>query len=165
MMNPPPFLRKQVAAALSVWNGPVVETTLLRLTKDDGRGSDPVHREPPKDEEAVRRVNEKEIRFNAALSLARRGSPLAADCLDLYREMLDRDKLVAFWEKAELGERETAAKAARDTSYEALRALNRLRKTNARVDLSGLRSAVDRLTEDSDEPIRKQAEELKKQLE
>src|SRR5262249_14805564 len=115
--------------------------------------------------DGVRGVTEKETRSTAPPPPARRGSPLAADCLDLYREMLDRDMLVAFWEKAELGEGETAEKAARDTSYEALRALNQLRKANARVDLSGLRSAVDRLTEDSDEPIRTQAEELKKRLE
>jgi hypothetical protein len=167
----PPFLRKQAAAALSVWDGPGVEAALLRLTTDDGHGSDPVARDPKKEaererhKEGVRRVNEKEIRFNAALSLARRGSAHAADCLDLYREMLDRDQLVAFWDQAELGEGETSENAARDTIYVSLRALNQLRKANTGVDLSGLRPAVARLTDDSYEPIRTQAEELKKQLE
>ncbi len=166
----PPFLRKQAAAALSVWDGPGVEVALLRLTKDDGRGSDPVVRDPQKEDErerhkeAVRRVNDKQIRFNAALSLAHRGSSRVVDCLDLFHEMLDREKLVHFWEKAELGQAETPEIATRDTIYVALRALNRLRKENVRVDLSGLRSAVDRLTEDSYEPIRTQAEDLKKQL-
>jgi hypothetical protein len=33
-----PFLRTQVALALNFWNGPLVEPTLLRLTRDDGHG-------------------------------------------------------------------------------------------------------------------------------
>jgi hypothetical protein len=34
-----PFLRAQVALALNFWNGPWVEPTLLRLARDDGRGT------------------------------------------------------------------------------------------------------------------------------
>src|SRR5205823_2781704 len=41
----PPFLRKQAAAALSVWDGPGGEATLIRLTRDEGHGSDPVARD------------------------------------------------------------------------------------------------------------------------
>jgi hypothetical protein len=33
-----PFLRSQVALALNFWDGPLVEPTLLRLTRDDGHG-------------------------------------------------------------------------------------------------------------------------------
>ena len=33
-----PFLREEVALALNFWEGPWVEPTLLRLTRDDGRG-------------------------------------------------------------------------------------------------------------------------------
>jgi hypothetical protein len=33
-----PFLRTQVALALNFWDGPLVEPTLLRLTRDDGHG-------------------------------------------------------------------------------------------------------------------------------
>jgi hypothetical protein len=33
-----PFLREQVALALYFWDGPLVEPTLLRLTRDDGHG-------------------------------------------------------------------------------------------------------------------------------
>jgi hypothetical protein len=165
-----PFLRKEAGAALSVWDGPGVEAALLRLTRDDGRGTDPIERDPQEGEdparrkEVVRRINEKQIRYTAALSLARRGSSLVADRLDLFQEMLDREQLVNFWEKAELGQEETPERAARDTIYVALRALNQLRRANRRVDLSELRRAIDNLADDSYEPISTQAKELKKQL-
>src|SRR5207248_5664304 len=78
-----PYMRELCTSALGYWNGKDVDTTLLRLTKDDGHGEDPI-RFPPQEEahrkahpDEARRHNQKNISQNAALRLALRGSPLA----------------------------------------------------------------------------------------
>ncbi len=165
-----PFLRKQVAAALTFWDGPGVEAALARLAGDDGRGEEPVRRGDPQAEyrrankEEVRRLNEKQIRYNAVLTLARRGSDRARDHFALIGEMLDEDRQREVWRTGEAGEQGAHEAGARQVVPAALQALEQLRRKNPGVDLAPLRPAIDRLAHSDNQAVRMQAKELQKKL-
>src|SRR5207249_3297183 len=80
-----PTLRKFAALALTFWNGSAAENArmeeaLVTLSRDDGHGK--------ADDAAVRG---REIRYQATLALARRGSAQVAGRLGVLAEMLDED--------------------------------------------------------------------------
>src|SRR5262249_9226850 len=81
--DPDLFLRKLAALALTYWDGPQVEPTLVQLANHTGQGGTP-------DSEDVHRL---EIRYQATLALARRGSKHVDSRLDVLRDMLDQDEL------------------------------------------------------------------------
>ncbi len=132
------FLRKQVASALTYWPGPRVEETLLRLLHDDGHGNT---------DDRPREVEQRDIRYNAAQTLARLGSDQALQAFGLYREMLDEPKQLELWSLKE-GDQTLAQDAfARELILYTLKALQQLHTKNPKLDLSPLRPAIDQLAQ------------------
>jgi len=118
------FMRKQVALALTYWDGPKVEETLVKLLNDNGRGSD---------DETQRTFDARDVRYNAALALANRGSGEARQAFDTLKEMLD------------INHQQTVQKNPVDVVIATLKAVVQLKQRNSRVDVSSLRPAIDQL--------------------
>src|SRR5262249_28865830 len=95
--DPNPFLRATAALALNFWEGDaaenaLMEKTLLRLAQDDGHGQELVaalHEDEEQAPGGVSKYPGLQIRYQATLALARRGSPKAS--LELLRDMLDEE--------------------------------------------------------------------------
>ena len=167
-LDPSPFLRKQAAGALTHWDGPHVEDTLLALAKDDGAGDDPIVFEPDqaayrKDHpEEVRQQNARDIHYNAALTLARRGSAEALKFADLYKEMLDEQKQHEL-ARADKSPQQSAGDArVVQTILAALNAMDQLRASVQ--DLPFLPASLDALADSDNKSIRSAAKELKAKL-
>jgi hypothetical protein len=162
-----PELRELVAFAATFWEGTpeqnkMIEKALARLSYDNGHGAS-------EDAEEKGRV----IRYNATRALARRGS--AEVRLGVLGEMLDRDVLGrSFWvtkpdkvvtdpTQGGEGEPQVQTKKERNESMvnatleSTLRAVAELHRRNPGLDLKCLRPAVERLTEDSNSAVRKEA--------
>jgi hypothetical protein len=94
-----PSLRMFAAFAMNFWYGTTAENTrmeaaLVKLCNDSGRGEDKLAERLEKNPEQTRELYKKpgfRVQPNAAIALARRGSPRAR--LDLLEEMLDPEKL------------------------------------------------------------------------
>jgi hypothetical protein len=162
-----PELRELVAFAATFWEGTpgqnkAIEKALARLSYDNGRGAS-------EDAEEKGRG----IRYNATRALARRGS--AEVRLGVLGEMLDRDVLGrSFWvtkpdkvitdpTQGGEGEPQVQTKKERNESMvnatleSTLRAVAELHRRNPGLDLKPLRPAVERLTEDPNSAVRKEA--------
>src|ERR1700756_824782 len=90
-----------------------------------------------------------EVRYNAALALARRGSPHVKDpeVWDSILEMLDADQqLRNFRVKTEDGHETVDENGAYATVISGLQAAQDLHRKQPQMDLSGLKDSVDKLT-------------------
>ncbi len=165
--DPSPFLRKQAAAALTNWDGPHVEETLLALTKDDGKGDDPIVWEADQEDyrkghpEEVRRQNQRDIVYNAALTLARRGSPLALQLSDVYGEMLDEKKQEEL-ARSDAPQESSADARAVQIILAALDALDQLHASGKNVPF--LPGALESLVQSENKSVRAAARELQAKL-
>jgi hypothetical protein len=162
-----PSLREAVCGALNYWDGPHVDDTLLALTKDEGKGEDPIAWEPDEQEyrraypDEVRTHNQRNISYNAALALARRGSPLTAKLTDMYREMLDENKQKELTRSH--GPQQSAAEAeAVKSILITLDALAQLRASGQPVPF--LPEALEPLAKSENKSIRTAAKELQAKL-
>ena len=101
-----------------------------------------------------------EIRYNAAVALAQRGSDLVKDRLDLFAEMLDEERQRANFSKKEEDGRTVVDEAgASGTVRTALQAVALLRRKNPTVDLSELHGPVEKLLQSPNAVVRLQAEQ------
>ncbi len=143
-----PFLREMTALALNFWQGNAAESarldaTLGRLarTPDDGDSA----------------TQAREVRYNAAVALARRGSPQAR--LDLLQEMLDEDRQRQnFRLRGKDGSDAADEATAETTVLNALKATAELHRLRPDRDLATLYPAVERLAHSPTVPLRNEAE-------
>ena len=101
-----------------------------------------------------------EVRYNAALALARRGSPHVqdADVWDSLVEMLDEDQqLRNFRTKNEDGRETVDETGARATVIGALEVVQELHRKQPRMDLSGLKAPIDKLAHSPNATVSVQA--------
>jgi hypothetical protein len=101
-----------------------------------------------------------EVRYNAALALARRGSPHVKDpeVWDMLTEMLDEDQqLRNFRTKTDDGREVTDETGARTTVIGALQAVQELHRKEPKMDLTGLKEPIEKLTRDSNPTVAVQA--------
>src|SRR5262249_30492402 len=147
-----PELRKMTALALMYWEGDaqenqLMEQTLLKLAFDDGFGA-------PEDQ----RLRGLEIRYHAALGLARRGSEKAP--LALLQEMLSEDQLEKNLRLRKDGRDVPDRDAAQATLANALKVVAELRARRPDRDLSALEPALEQLTKSSQKALRVEAERV-----
>jgi hypothetical protein len=161
-------LREFTALACNFWFGTEeenrrIESALLDLTNDDGR-DEPDAREWAKDNRTPDQVvctrDGFEVRINATLALARRGS--AATPIGKLDEMLDEDLL----RKAFILKRPDVADQPHETMVakvvlETLKALDRLAEQRPDYDLGPLRGRIDRLAGSDNKEIRDAAVKVK----
>ncbi len=146
-------LRKMTALACNFWEGSAEENArldlvLANLARDDGRTADG-------SSDPVRAL---EVRYNAAVALARRGSDQVR--LDLLGEMLDEGRLRAsFLVRPEGGgPAQPDESAVRVTVVNALKAVAELHRRRPERDLSELVPAVRRLTQSPTQALRGEAD-------
>src|SRR5262249_50408304 len=104
------------------------------------------------------------VRANAAIALARRGSPKAR--LDLLEELLDPDKLrsVHRIRHKKTGEEKVNEALVAETELNALKALVKLHERQPGLDYTGCREAVKKHTQDKIAAVQKEAQEAEKAL-
>jgi hypothetical protein len=169
---------------MNFWRGDApanarMEEALARLTHDDGAGEDKLADLSDDPEEslttdalsaltgggnstvAISRIPGLQIRFNAAVALARMGSKAAR--LDLLQDMLDEDylrqNLILHPRKG--GADRPNEEVIGQTLLNALKALTELHRQQPDMDLSKLASAVDALTGSGNPDVRMEAEKTK----
>jgi HEAT repeat protein len=101
-----------------------------------------------------------EVRYNAALALARRGSLHVKDAevWDSLVEMLDEDQqLRNFRTKHEDGRETPDETGARTTVISALQAVQALHRKDPIIDLAGLKEPIDKLTRSPNATVSVQA--------
>jgi len=102
----------------------------------------------------------REIRYNAALALANRGSSRVKDdaAWEAMGEMLDEERQLQNFQTP-LGDGRSVPDetAARMTVISALRALQELHKKQPSVDLKDLKPAIEKLTQSSNATVRVEA--------
>jgi hypothetical protein len=152
-----PNLRKMTAFALNFWEGSPEENAhvdglLAELCADDGR--------TPKGTDAAQALD---VRYNAAVALARHGSERAR--VDLLAEMLDEDRLRQNLRiKPEGGPEGPDEEAVEKTLVNGLKAIAELHRRQPGRDLSSLKEPVGKLTQDSLAVVRGEAERTQKEL-
>jgi hypothetical protein len=166
-----PFLRELSAMALTFWQGSdaenkLIDETLLKLARDDGRGNLLFEANPDQPDEKPGSVEKSpglHVRHNAVAALANRGS--AKTPLDQLEEMLDGDQLrqLCVVREADGSERPDDAFIAQ-TQLAALQALMSLHKKQPALDLAGPRAIVSKLAEDPNFDIRTRARMALKDL-
>jgi hypothetical protein len=149
--NDDPFLREMTALALNFWEGDAQENIglddiLVQLAQDDGRT--PGNTDP---EKAL------EIRYNAAVALARRGSDRVR--LDLLAELLDIERqLRNFHTDPKKGPVVADVDTAHTAVLSGLKAIAELHHKRPECDLSSLRSAIEKLAHGDAADLRGEAE-------
>jgi hypothetical protein len=101
-----------------------------------------------------------EVRYNAALALARRGSPHVTDpaVWDTVLEMLDEDQqLRNFRTKLDDGREVADETGARTTVISALQAVQEFHRKQPQTDLAALREPIDKLTRSPNATVSVQA--------
>ncbi len=165
-----PSLREMAAFAMNFWAGNAsedarLEKALLRLAHDDGRGEKELSEQLEANPEPTRTVIKRpgfRVQVNAAVALARRGSPKAP--LGLLAEMLDEGILR---ERFVLQDKKTNKEQPNEdmvvgTLVNALKAVAELHRKRPEMDLSELRPLIDRLAQDPNKAV--QAEAVQAQL-
>jgi hypothetical protein len=161
-----PTIREMAAAAANFWAGAGAENArvnqaLLRLTADNGRGEDQRAQLLEKNEASPTRTVVKkpgfQVQANAALALARRGCPEAP--LNLLEVLLSPEELRRTFvlQPKKGGPEQPDEGAVVETVLEALRAVVQLHKKCPQLDLSGLRPAVGKLTQDNNPSVKAEA--------
>jgi hypothetical protein len=143
-----PFLRSMTALALNFWEGDPAENARLdEILSTLAQAPD----------SAEDRTPVLEVRYNAAVALARRGSDRAR--LDLLAEMLDAERQRQnFRLKGKDGADRADEVTAQTTVVNALRAVTELHRRRPDRDLSELRPALERLARGDDVALRTEAE-------
>jgi len=103
-----------------------------------------------------------EVRYNAALALARRGSPHVTDVevWDSLLEMLDEDQQLKNIPTKLVDGREVPDETdARTTVIGALQAVQDLHRKQPQIDLSGLKGPIEKLTHSSNPTVALQAKQ------
>jgi len=179
-----PYLRELSAFAMNFWRGDAaanarMEEALLALTHDDGAGEDKLTDLSDDQEEsptadalsaltgggngtaAVSKIPGLQIRFNAAVALARMGSKRAR--LDILKDMLDenylRENLVLRPRKG--GADRPNEEVIGQSLLNALKAVAELHRQRPDMDLSSLAPAVDALAGSGNPEVRTEAEKTK----
>jgi hypothetical protein len=101
-----------------------------------------------------------EVRYNAALALARRGSPHVKDpeVWDTLVEMLDEDQQLRNFRTKQDDGRETADETgARTTVISALQSAQEFHRKEPKTDLAGLKEPIDKLTRSPNATVSVQA--------
>jgi hypothetical protein len=161
-----PMLRELAALAMNFWYGSDAENArmnqaLLRLTTDDGRGEDRQAQLLEEDKSVpTRAVTTKpgfKVQANAVIALARRGCPEVP--LNLLEMMLDPDELRRTFvlQPKKGGPARPDEGLVNLTVTSALKAVVPLHQKCPRLDLSGLRPAVDKLTQDGNPAVQVEA--------
>jgi hypothetical protein len=166
--DPAPSLREFAAMGLTHWDSERADDALFRLVADDGHGEDPI--KYPDEEEAyrkahpaeVRKHNQKRIAYNAALTLARRGSSRAEELFDLYEEMLDLDRQRAILKSEDDKHNGSLDSDIIQTAIHTLNALDQLH--HRQPDLHFVPAALDSLIDNDNKPLRLAALELQNKL-
>jgi hypothetical protein len=144
-----PFLKSMTALSLNFWEGDPAENARL----DDVL----VTLADTPDGAAADRTPVLEVRYNAAVALARRGSDRAR--LDLLGEMLDEQRQRQnFRLKGKDGADKPDEATAQTTVGNALRAVAELHRRRPDRDLSELRPALERLARGDDAGLQTEAE-------
>jgi hypothetical protein len=151
-----PELRKMVALALTYWQGNVeenqlMEQTLVKLAHDDGFGAS--------DDQRLRSL---EVRYHAALALARRGSDKTP--FQLLAEMLNEEQLERNLRRRHEGRDLPDRDAAQATLANALKVVTELHARQPERDLSKLYPALEQLTRSSQAAVRVEAERVLREL-
>lgn len=164
---PDELTRKYTVSALANWDEPKVDGLLRQLAGDQSDLPDYAfekdEREPFTEQDRAR--GEREIRYNAALALARRGSPLTpwSTVLEILDEDALRKQYTGFAAGRTYGDEVNAANMATQCIAKALRDLHELRRTHRQVwdDQKEVADAVRRLAEHgSSMVVRVEAEKL-----
>jgi hypothetical protein len=160
-----PILRKLTAQAATVWDdGPQAEERLgeilLQLSNDDGHGRTLLvvgaNGQALPDDPRLRGL---ETRYQAVLGLARRGSPLIVQRLEVLGEMLDQDRQAGNFQLSDADGRRHADEAVIATvETSALKALAELHQRRPEIDLSGMRKAVEKLAVSPEALVRQEAD-------
>jgi hypothetical protein len=168
-----PLLRELAALGMNFWYGSDAENArmnkaLLRLTTDDGRGEDKQAQLVEKDDSVpTRSITTKpgfKVQANAVIALARRGCPEVP--LNLLEMMLSPDDLRRTFvlQPKKGGPDRPDEGLVNLTVINALKAAAELRKKCPKLDLSGLRPAVERLTQDSNPAVQVEAKAAQQAL-
>src|SRR5207237_7199431 len=134
-----PTLRKFAALALTFWEGSPAENArmedaLVALSRDDGHGQ--------ADDRGVRG---REIRYQAALALARRGSARVAGRLGVLAEVLDEESQAKnFRTHLKDGKEVADGATVGNVLTGALRAVAELHRKKPELDLTKLNPAIDK---------------------
>lgn len=147
-----PELRKMVALALTYWEGDaganqLMETTLVKLSHDDGFGAG-----------EDQRLRGLEIRYHAALALARRGSDRVP--VPLLVDMLSEEQLQRNLRMKKDGRDVPDQDAAQATLANALKVIAELHARQPERDLSVLRPALEQLMKSQQAALRVEAERV-----
>lgn len=160
-----PFVRELTALALNFWSGNAAESAafdevLLQLCRDDGHGREIAKQgeeESASGDEPFTRIPGLEVRYNAALALARRGSPKVR--LDLLQEMLDEERLRENFRLRKPGGGDAADEGmVRTTLLGTLQALVELHQRQPEKDLTSLQPALRKLAQNSVKGLQVEAE-------
>jgi hypothetical protein len=168
-----PMLRELAALAMNFWYGSDAENArmnkaLLRLTADDGRGEDRLAQLVEKDDSVpTRSVTTKpgfKVQANAVIALARRGCPEVP--LNLLEMMLSPDELRRTFvlQPKKGGPDRPDEGLVNLTVINALKAVVELHKKSPKLDLSGLRPAVEKLAQDNNPAVQVEAKAAQQAL-
>lgn len=115
---------------------------------------------------ATGKTNGWEIKYTATVALARRGSDLVKDRLDLLAEMLDEEKQLNNCRVPGQDGREIVNEpAATGNITNALKAIVELHKKKPEMDLAKLKPAIEKLTQSNNPVLRNEAERARIALE
>jgi hypothetical protein len=170
-----PSLREWAAVAMNYWTGTDQENkdmdeALVALCSDDGRGEEQLAELVAGNKESSSQalVHKKkpgfQVQVNAAIALARRGSPRAR--AGQLKEMIDPEALRHLFvlkDKKTGAERPDEAMVV-GTVIDVLKAVVVLHQKNPRFDLSELRAPLDRLAQDPNKAIQAEAREAQHAL-
>jgi hypothetical protein len=168
-----PMLRELAALAMNFWYGSDAENArmnkaLLRLSVDDGRGEDRQAKLLEEDKSTpTRSLTTKpgfKVQANAVIALARRGCPEVP--LNLLEMMLSPDELRRTFvlQPKKGGPDRPDEGLVYVTVTNALKAVAALHKKCPRLDLSGLRPSVDKLTQDNNPAVQVEAKATQQAL-
>jgi hypothetical protein len=147
------YTRKLAALAMSFWDSAEAEDVLESLLYDDGRGS----------EAEQQAMYQREIGYQAVVALARHGSKRFAahpEWINTLRDMLDEDRQsklnrVIIRDKEVVDENKTT-----ETISTALKAVAEVHRLRPELDLTSLKPALEKLTNNKSKTIKDEAETL-----
>jgi hypothetical protein len=165
-----PSLRFLAAFASNFWYGTTAENQrleklLVKLSSDSGEGEDELEDQLAKNPDSARSrelVRRKgfRVQVNAAIALARRGSPKVR--LDLLQEMLDEEKLNGiFVLKPKDGKEQPNAALVTLTLTDTLKALVQLHRKRPEMDLRRFDDAISTLEGHRNPAIRVEAQQCR----
>jgi len=167
-----PFLRELFALSLNFWEGKAdakerIEDVLDRLSYDAGKGEEMLAQLADEKDEPTRSVSHYpglKVRYNAAVALARRGSPRVR--LSLLKDMLDESTQMENFRRVQKDGTEVADEAAAlQTLITGLQTVVELHRRNPQYDLSELRPLVDKLADAGNAAVRTEAKSTQLALE